>query len=76
MTRFADGNARVGAIGDMQAQRVQRVSEVVGLELMAGDAGSLTDGFCIRNHGIVGNMRSGKPRCRQWHVTYRRETIA
>src|SRR5882757_10749060 len=76
MTGFADRNMRIRAIRDVQAQRVQRMSEVIGFELMAGNAGLLANGFRIRREGIVGDMRSGKPRCWWRYMRDRRETIA
>ena len=76
MTRLADRNTRIGAISDMQSQRVQRMGEVTGFELMARDAGPLTDGLGIGHEGIVGDMRPGKPRCRWRYMSDRREAIA
>jgi len=44
------------------------MGEVTGFELMARDAGLLADGLGIGREGIIGEMRSGKPRCR-WRYT-------
>jgi hypothetical protein len=55
---------------------MQRMAEVTGFELMARDTGLLTDGLGIGREGIVGDMRSGKPRCWRWYMHDRRETIA
>jgi hypothetical protein len=40
---FAHRNPWIGTIGDVQAERMQGVSEVIGFEPMTGDAGFLTD---------------------------------
>ncbi len=50
---FADRNIRIGLVRRMQAERVQRVREVLALELMARDADFLAD-----------RMRSGRARVR------------
>src|SRR5882762_5194977 len=76
MTRLAHGNMRIGAISDVQAQRVQRMGEVTGFELMAGNAGFLADRLGIRREGIVGDMRCGKARCWWRYMRERRETIS
>ena len=40
---FAYRNPRIGTIGDVQAERMQGVGEVLGFEPMTGDAGFLAD---------------------------------
>ena len=75
MTHFTDRNTRIGAISDMQSQRVQRMGEVTGFELVARDAGLLADGLGIGREGIVGDTRSGKPGCWWRYMRNRRETI-
>ncbi len=47
MASFTDWNFRVGTIGGVQAERVQRVAEVIGFEPMAGEAGFFADGASV-----------------------------
>ena len=47
MAGFAHRNRRIGPVGHVQAERMQRVGEVIGLEAMTGDAGLLADGMRI-----------------------------
>ena len=67
MASFTDWNSRVGTIGGVQAERVQRVAEVIGFEPMAGEAGFFADGARIERERIIGDMcrrESGSRWCR------------
>jgi hypothetical protein len=66
MACFTDWNSRVGTIGGVQAERVQRVAEVIGFEPMAGEAGFLADGARIERERIIGDMCRREPGSR-WH---------
>ena len=59
---FAYRNPWIGTIGDVQAERMQGVSEVIGFEPMTGDAGFLADGLGVGSQGIAwdgGECKSG-----------------
>src|SRR5258707_12944359 len=43
MASFTDWNSRVGTIGGVQAERVQRVAEGISFEPRAGEAGFFDD---------------------------------
>src|SRR6266852_916347 len=66
MASFTDWNSRVGTIGGVQAERVQRVAEVIGFEPMAGEAGFFADGACLERERIIGDMCRRESGSR-WH---------
>ena len=61
MAGFAHGNGRVRAIGDVQAQRMQGVGEMIGLEPVAGDAGFLPDARASGACGFVATCALANP---------------
>ncbi len=62
---LADRNARIGLVRRMQAERVQRVREVLALELMAGDAHLLADRLRVGRARIRRDDRFGEARRRE-----------
>jgi hypothetical protein len=66
MASFTDWNSRVGTIGGVQAERVQRVAEVIGFEPMAGEAGFFADGARLERERIIGDMCRRESGSR-WH---------
>ncbi len=64
MAGLADRNVRIGLVRRVQAERVQRVREVLALELVAGDAGTLADRSRIGRSGICRDDRLRKARRR------------
>ena len=49
---LANRNYRIGLVSGMESERMQRMREVLALELMACDARVLADGFRVGRFGI------------------------
>src|ERR1700722_5171224 len=57
MASLANRDGWIGAIGHVQTQSMQGVGEVIGLELVAGNAGFLADRPCVRRLRIRSYVR-------------------
>ena len=68
---FAHRNPRVGTIGDVQAKGVEGVSEMIGFESMASDAGFLADHSRVWSQRVVGDPGIGEPGSRRRLVVHR-----
>ena len=60
MAGLAHRNGRIRPIGDVQAEGMQGVREMVGFEPMAGDAGFLANRSCVRRLRVLGDVRIGE----------------
>src|ERR1700691_974210 len=56
---FAHRYPRIGTIGDVQAEGVEGVSEMIGFEPMASDAGFLADRSRLGSQRVVGALTMG-----------------
>jgi len=69
---FAHRNPRVGTIGDVQAEGVEGMSEMIGFEPMAGDAGFLPDRSRVGSQWVVGDRGIGESGSGRRHVVVHR----
>ena len=72
MAGFANRNSRIGAIGDVQAEGVEGMSEMIGLEPMASDAGLLADRPRVGSQRVVGDRSIGESGSGWRHVVVHR----
>src|SRR5271156_6209182 len=64
---FAHWNPWIGTIGDVQAEGVEGVSEMIGFEPMASDAGFLADRSRRGSQRIIGDRSIGESRSGRRH---------
>ena len=69
---FAHRNPRIGTIGDVQAEGVEGVREMIGFEPMARDAGLLADRSGVGSQRVVGDRRIGESGSGRRHVAVHR----
>ena len=69
---FAHRNPRVGTIGDVQAEGVEGVGEMIGFEPMASDAGLLADRSRVGSQRVVGDRSIGESGSGRRHVAVHR----
>src|ERR1700733_16224680 len=69
---FAHRNPRIGTIGDVQAEGVEGVSEMIGFEPMASDAGFLPDRPRLGSQWVVGDRGIGESGSGRRHVVVHR----
>ena len=75
MAGFAHRNRRIGPIGDVQAERMQGVGEMIRFEPMAGDAGLLADRSRVGSQRVVGDRRIGESGSGRRHVAVHRLSV-
>ena len=69
---FAHRNPRIGTIGDVQAEGVKGVSEMIGFEPMASDAGLLANRPRVGSQRVVGDPGIGESGSGRRHVVVHR----
>jgi len=65
---FAHRNPRIGTIRDVQAEGVEGVSEMIGFEPMASDAGFLAHSSRVGRQWVVGDRSIGESGGGRRHV--------
>ena len=69
---FAHRNPRIGTIGNVQAEGVEGVSEMIGFEPMASDARFLSNRSRLGSQRVVGDRSIGESGSRRRHVVVHR----